>query len=118
MRMAALESICALWGSAFSRDALALSEGDVGAPLCALARRGDVVVHLIDLLKGQALGLIDEEVYEGNAEEASGEPDEEDLALKVGIPGTVVDEVRGRVGDGPVEKPLQNFTALIRSCKC
>lgn len=66
-----------------------------------------LAVQLVDLLERQALGLVDEEVDEGDAEEAAAEPDEEDLGLQVGVPGPVVDEVGRRVGDGPVEKPLR-----------
>lgn len=88
-------------------DALPLEEGDAGLPLGALARGAALVgVELVDLLQAESLGLIDEEVDEGDAEEAGAKPDEEDLALQVGVALAVVDEVGGGVGDCPVEEPL------------
>lgn len=75
-------------------------------PPRALPRARHLRVQLINLLKRQALGLVDHEVDEGDAEEAAGEPDEEDLGLEVGVARAVVDEVGGGVGDGPVEEPV------------
>lgn len=76
-----------------SRHALAVLPGFRGLPLCGLARHADLVVELIDLFEGETLGLVDEEVDKGDADEAAAEPDEEDLALEVGLAGTKVDEV-------------------------
>lgn len=64
-------------------------------------------VQLVHLLKAETLGLIDHEPDEEDAEEAAREPHEEDLGLQVGIALPVVDEVRGRVGDGPVQQPVR-----------
>ncbi len=78
-------------------------------PLLALPRTapaGHLGIQLVDLLEGQALGLVDHEVDEGDAQEAASEPDEEDLGLQVGVAGAEVDEVGRRVGDGPVEEPV------------
>ena len=43
---------------------------------------------------------------ESNADKASPEPDEENLGLQIGISLAVVDEIRCRIGDCPVEQPL------------
>lgn len=94
---------------AFARDGQSLPECVGGLPVPALpcgAQPGHLGVELVDLLERQALGLVDEEVDKGNAEEAATEPDEENLALQVGIARAVVDEVGRRVGNGPVEEPL------------
>lgn len=101
---------------ALVRDALALHERRPRPPLCALARRRDLGVQLVDLLERPALGLVDEQVHKGDAQEAAAEPDEEDLGLQVGVARAVVDEVRRRVGDGPVEKPL-SVSARVHASK-
>ena len=85
---------------------LPLPEAHGGNPGRALARAGALAVHLVDLLEGQTLGLVDEEVDEGDAEEAGAEPDEEHLGLQVGVVRAVVDEVGGDEGDDEVEEPL------------
>lgn len=74
-------------------------------PSHRLASLVHFVVQFVDLLKSEALGLVDEEVDEADTQEAAAEPDEEDLGLEVGVAGTVVHQVGGGVGDGPVEKP-------------
>ena len=66
----------------------------------------DLVIELVDLLESKAFGLVDEEVNEADTQKAAAEPDEEDLGLQVGVAWSPVDEVRGGVGDGPVEEPL------------
>lgn len=93
-------------GDPLSSDILSLAEGNMRPPLRALAGRDALSVHLINLLETEALSLVDVEEDEGDAEEAGTKPDEEDLALQVGIALAVVDKVGGRVGNGPVEKPL------------
>jgi hypothetical protein len=67
---------------------------------------GDLGIELVNLLKGQALGLVDEEVdeYKTNATETT--PDEEHLSLEVGVTRASVDHVRSRVGDSPVKQPV------------
>ena len=92
--------------AALVRDTLALGEGGARGPVDALGGAGDLVVELVDLLEREALGLINKKVDEGDAQEAAREPDEEDLGLQVRVPGAVVHEVRGRVGDCPVQEPL------------
>lgn len=62
----------------------ALLEGGRGLPVLAVlgaCHARHLGVQLVDLLQRQTLGLVDEEVDEGDAEEAAGEPDEEDLGL-------------------------------------
>lgn len=85
---------------------LLVGKGVRGRPGRAVAGRLALVVHLVDLLERVRLGLVDEEVDKGNADEAEREPDEEDLGLQVGVSGTVVDQVGSCVGDSPVEEPL------------
>lgn len=87
-------------------DTEPLAEGARRLPAAALVGDRDLLVHGVDLLERQALGLVDEEVDEGDAPEAAPEPDEEDLGLQVGVALAVVDEVGCAIGDGPVEKPL------------
>ena len=70
-------------------------------PPHALTSNLDFVVEFIDLLQCKTFGFINHEVDEGDAEEAAGEPDEEDFGLEVGIAVTEVDEVGGGVGDCP-----------------
>lgn len=65
---------------------------------------GDDAVQLIYLLKGEALGLIDQGPHETDADQAEGRPNEEDLRLEVGV--LRVDHVRCGVRDGPVEQPI------------
>lgn len=77
-----------------------------GHPGGGLASVRNLTVELVNLFQAEPLGLIDEEPYVGNAEEAGAEPDEEDLGLQVGEALAVVYEVRGGVGDGPVEQPV------------
>lgn len=89
-----------------SGNAVAVLPGVMGLPVKGLSSNADLVVELVDLLEGQTLGLVDEKVDEGDAQETAAEPDEEDLGLEVGLAGTVVDEVGSGVGDGPVEEPV------------
>lgn len=81
-----------------------------GLPVLGLAGNANFIVELIDLLEGETLGLVDEEVDEGDAQETAGEPDEEDLGLEVGLSGTVVDEVGSRVGCLELATALKDVT--------
>jgi hypothetical protein len=90
----------------FASNILDVLEADGRDEALALPRLADLAVELVDLLEGQALGLVDHEVDEGDADEAEAAPDEEDLGLQVGVAGAGVDHVRGGVGDGPVEQPV------------
>jgi hypothetical protein len=92
--------------AALRSNALALAEGRRRPPAGALVRQLDFLVHGVDLLECEALGLVDEEVGERNAQEAAAEPDEEDLALQVGVAFAVVDQVRSAVSNRPVQEPL------------
>lgn len=67
---------------------------------------GDLGVELVDLLEGETLGLVDEEVDEGCADDTESTPDEEDLGAHVGVTWAVVDHVWGDVGDDEVEEPV------------
>jgi len=77
------------------RKTLPLVEADLGCPAGTLPSLAYIAVHLVNLLKRAALSLIDEKVHKCNTDEASSEPDEEDLALKVGVALAVVDEIGG-----------------------
>lgn len=97
---------------------VSLLKSGARAPLIALGRGPQslalhIAIQLINLLKRQAFGLVDKEINKRYADEAAAEPDEEDLGLQVGVAWTVVDEVRGCVGDCPVEKPLQEASAQL-----
>lgn len=84
----------------------------VGAKVClwdetvGLPCLGDSLVHLVDVLEGETLGLVDEGPDEGDTDEAASTPDKEDLGLEVGVAGTLVDHVWGCVADGEVEEPV------------
>jgi len=98
-----------------TRHACALDKCARRTPVLGLVCLRDFVVELVDLLEGQALGLVDEEVDKRDADEAKAEPDEEDLGLQVGIAGPEVDEVRCGVGNSPVEQPLLE-RELVSDC--
>lgn len=63
-------------------------------------------VHLVDLLKREETGLVDEEVGEDGTTRAGTGPDEEDLGAKTSLAGTRVDKVRGGVTDTEVPEPV------------
>ncbi|KFZ08750.1 hypothetical protein V501_05831 [Pseudogymnoascus sp. VKM F-4519 (FW-2642)] len=69
-------------------------EGGVGHPFVGGAR-GGLLEHLVDLLEGEALGLGDEEVGEGEGDAAEGAPHEEHLGAEVGLSRLLADEVGG-----------------------
>lgn len=58
-----------------------VTEADLGAELLALPGLVHHLVQLIDLLERQALGLVDHEPDEEEANAAEGAPDEEHLGL-------------------------------------
>ena len=66
----------------------------------------DLIIQLVNLLEGKALGLVDHEVDERDAQETAAEPDEEDFRLQVGVSGPEVDQVRRGIGDCPVQEPV------------
>lgn len=76
------------------------------APFGRLSSHRHLGVELIHLLQTETLGLVDEEPDVGNADETSTKPDKEDFGLEIGVALTVVDQVWGGVGDGPVEEPV------------
>lgn len=71
-----------------------------------LPRLAALGVQFVHLLQTQSFGLIDQRPNEEAANEAKGTPYEEHFGLEVGIAGTAVDHVRGRVRDRPVEEPV------------
>lgn len=84
-----------------------LSERSLWNPTLGLSCNANISIQLINLLKRQALGLVDEEVHEGDADETAAEPDPKDLGLQIGVLAwAVVDEIWCRVGDGEIEQPV------------
>ena len=69
--------------------------------------RRRVLVEKVDLLERETLGLGNAEVREHEAARAGGAPDEEHLDTEVRVPRAGVDEVRRRVTDGEVPKPVR-----------
>lgn len=88
------------------RHILNILETNRGDETVRLPRLGDLGVEFVDLLERQALGLVDHEVDEGDADEAEAAPDEEDFGLQVGVARAGVDHVGRGVGDGPVQEPV------------
>jgi hypothetical protein len=94
-------------------DALAMLPGLGRLPVFGLAGNANLIVELVNLLEGEPLGLVDEEVDEGDAQETAGEPDEEDLGLEVGLSAAVVDEVGSRVSCVELATAIENFTVGV-----
>ena len=63
-------------------------------------------VQLIDLLQGETLSLVDEEIHKGDADKAASPPNEKDLGLQVGIALSIIHEVWSRICDCPVQEPV------------
>ncbi len=82
-------------------------EADLWAERFRLPGLRDNTVELVDLLEGEALGLVDHEPHECDADEAEAAPDEEHGGLQVGVAGTAVDHIWGGIGNGEVEQPKQ-----------
>ena len=85
---------------------LHLPEGDGWLPSNTVLCNTDFGIKLVNLLEGEALCFVDHEVDKNNTDKAAAAPDEKYLGLEVGISMAVVDQVRGRVGKGPVEEPV------------
>ena len=85
---------------------LEFSEGHGRDPVGTLSGVRDLSVQFINLFQGESLGFIDEEVHEGDADEAAASPDEEYFGLQIGVPLTIVDEVRCRKCNCPVQQPI------------
>lgn len=82
------------------------AEVGLGNEAPRLPRVGNLLVHLVDILEGESLGLVDHGPDEGDADEAAAAPHEEYLGLQVGVARAVVDHVGGCVTDGEVEEPV------------
>jgi len=82
---------------------LEFSEGHGGDPVNTMSGVRDLSVHFIDLFQGEPLGFIDEEVHEGDTDEAAASPDEEDFGLQIGVTFAVVDKVWRRVCNRPIQ---------------
>jgi hypothetical protein len=75
-------------------------------------------VQLIDLLESQTLGLVQEEVNKCDAHETEASPDEEHLGLQVGVSRTGINQVRGRVRNGPIQEPVGRSRHGQAFCTC
>jgi hypothetical protein len=89
-----------------TRNITDITEVDRGHEARRLPSLGNLGVELVDLLQGQTLSLVDEEVDENETDATEATPDEEHLSLEVGVAGAGVDHVGGGVGDGPVQEPV------------
>jgi hypothetical protein len=85
-------------GDALLGETHLLGECAVWDPFCGCPG-GGLLQHLVDLLKGEALGLGDEKVCEGEGDTAESTPEEEDLWAQVGIAGVGADKVWGDDSD-------------------
>jgi hypothetical protein len=91
---------------------LNILERDRGNKARRLPCVGALAVKLVDLLEGEALGLIDHSPDEEDADKAASAPDEEDLGTHVGVAWAVVDHVGGGVADGEVEEPGRELVCV------
>lgn len=80
------------------------SEGAVRFPL-ARGARSRLLKHLVDLLKGKALGLGYEEEGEQERDAAKTTPHEEDVGTKAGGIVTLSDKVGGNDTNNSVPEP-------------
>lgn len=62
-----------------------LAEANLGAEFLALPGPVDHFVELVDLLEGEALGLVDHEPDEDESDRTEGSPDEEHLGLQIRV---------------------------------
>lgn len=85
-------------------------EGYLGSEVFAVPSLRDPSVQLVDLFKTGSFGLADEEVHECNADETERSPNEEDLALEIGV--VLVDHIGCRVGNREIEQPFD----LVSKC--
>jgi len=58
---------------------LEFSEGHSRDPVGTMSGVRDLSVQFINLFQGETLGFVDEEVHEGDADEAAASPDKEDF---------------------------------------
>jgi hypothetical protein len=91
-------------------------EGRVWHPLVG-GTWGSLLQHLVNLLQGQALGLGDEEVGEGEGDAAKGTPHEEDLSTEVGLSLLGSDQVGGDDTDD-LEIKLVFVSLFVSFHKC
>jgi len=79
------------------------SVGGVRSPLAGGTGSG-LLEHAVDLLKGETLGLGDEEIGVDEGEGAETSPDEEDAGLEITV--LSADHVRGDDGDDGIPEPV------------
>lgn len=66
-----------------------------------------LVLRAIDMVYDRlTLGLVDHSPHEEDTDEAEAAPDEEHLALKIGVTWTRIDHVWCGISDSPVEQPV------------
>ena len=68
----------------------------------------DNIIELVNLLKGEALGLIDHCIHKDNRNGAEAAPDEEHLWSKISLAGAIICQVWRRVSDCPVKQPVRS----------
>lgn len=64
------------------------------------------LIHFIDLLERQPLGLVDEPPGEEGTDQTECPPNKEHLGTEIRVAGPRVDHVGGRVRNRPVEQPV------------
>lgn len=84
-----------MWFDFMRFDFLDIPKSGCWSPISAEPCAADFPIHFIDLLEGEALGFINHEIDKGDADEATAAPQIEDLGLKIGIAGAIVDQKRG-----------------------
>ena len=81
------------------------SEGGMWLPLGG-GTWSRLLQHLVDLLKGETLGLWNHEVGKDEGSAAEGSPHEEDLGSKIGLPLLGSDKVWSDDGNDAVPHPV------------
>lgn len=82
-----------------------VGESGSRSPTSRLAR-SNLLEHLVNLLKGQTLGLRDEEVSVDTSAGAESTPDEENLGTEVALTLCLANHVRSDGGDDCVPEPV------------
>lgn len=66
-----------------------------------------LTVKLVDLLKGEIFGLVDEEIDKHHGNPAEATPDPEDVGFQIGVAWPISDHVRGDKCEGPIQEPIR-----------
>ena len=84
-----------------------LLESDRWNPSNGLSSIAYFVIQLVHLLQSEALGFVNHEVHECNANEAAASPDKEDFRLEIRITWSIIHEIWRGVRDSPVQEPVR-----------